>query len=246
MMNDAYSVIFKYYDEFVGADYEKISSYILDCISAYKNDSSLVLDLCCGSGKITKMLSQKGYDMIAVDNSNEMLQIAMENSEGQNILYLNQDMRSFELYGTVDAVISTLDSINYLNNLKELEKVFSLIRNYLNFDGLFIFDINSENYYKNIISDNNFVFENDNAVLLWQNDFKKKNADFYLTLFEKENDKYNRFDEYQRQHYFSINEIKKTLKKYDFEILKITDNYSDKKLSKKTNKITFVTRTKKR
>ena len=79
-------------------------------------EHNTILDLGCGTGTLTQLLAGRGYDMIGIDNAQEMLQIAMEkrDASGFDILYLLQDMREFELYGTVGAVVCVCDSINYL------------------------------------------------------------------------------------------------------------------------------------
>ena len=114
-----------------------------------------ILDLGCGTGTLTEMLSEAGYDMIGVDSSEEMLEIAMEKREksGRDILYLCQDMRNLELYGTVGAAVSVCDTLNYLLQEEEVVSVFSLVNNYLYPGGIFIFDFNTVYKYQEIIGD---------------------------------------------------------------------------------------------
>ena len=109
-----------------------------------------VLDLGCGTGTVTELLADAGYDMIGVDNSCDMLEIAEEKKEksGHDILYLMQDMREFELYGTVRAVVSVCDSVNYILEEEDLLEVFSLVNNYLDPGGMFIFDMNTHYKYE--------------------------------------------------------------------------------------------------
>lgn len=118
-------------------------------------EQNAVLDLGCGTGTLTELLAAEGYDMIGIDNSQEMLQRAMEKKErsGLDILYLQQDMRQFELYGTVGAVISVCDSLNYLLSEEELLTVFRLVENYLYPGGVFIFDFNTVYKYETLIGD---------------------------------------------------------------------------------------------
>ena len=117
------------------------------------SERNLVVDLGCGTGTMTRLLRQKGYDMIGVDNSEEMLAEAVEKREqsGRSILYLNQDMREFELYGTVRAVISLCDTMNYLTEYDDLVNVCRLVNNYLDPNGIFLFDLKTDHYFKSIL-----------------------------------------------------------------------------------------------
>ena len=116
-------------------------------------ENGLVLELGCGTGTMTGLLAQKGYDMIGVDNSEEMLAEAMEKKveSGLDILYLMQDMQEFELYGTVRAAVSVCDSLNYITDPEELKQVFCLVNNYLDPGGLFLFDINTVHKYRDVL-----------------------------------------------------------------------------------------------
>lgn len=89
-------------------------------------NDGLLLELGCGTGRMTRLLAAEGYDMIGVDNSEEMLSVAREYTmENTEILYLLQDMREFELYGTIRAVVSVCDSMNYIMSEEDLRQVFS-------------------------------------------------------------------------------------------------------------------------
>ncbi len=142
---EAYSGFAEVYDLFMdNVPYEIWGEYLLDRLLEYGIRDGLVLDLGCGTGKMTRFLAKEGYDMIGVDVSQEMLGIAAEKeSEGKPILYLNQDMREFELYGTVRAVVSVCDALNYLTEQEDLLSVFKLVNNYLDPGGIFIFDMNN-------------------------------------------------------------------------------------------------------
>ena len=134
------------YDMFMdNIPYREWCRYLIGLLQEYGVQDGLVLELGCGTGKATRLLSRAGYDMIGIDNSPDMLEIALE-KEGkikEDILYLLQDMRSFELYGTVRAVVSICDSMNYIIEPDDLLKVFQLVNNYLDPGGVFIFDMNT-------------------------------------------------------------------------------------------------------
>ena len=148
---EAYTGFAQVYDTFMdNVPYEEWADYYKEILREHGIMDGIVLDLGCGTGSMTELLAEQGYDMIGVDNSEEMLDLAMEKraASGQDILYLLQDMRKFELYGTVRAVISACDSVNYLTEPGDLVKVFSLVNNYLDPGGLFLFDFNTEYKYR--------------------------------------------------------------------------------------------------
>ena len=152
----AYEKFAQVYDLFMdNIDYEEWADYITDHLREYGIEDGLVLELGCGTGTMTGLLADKGYDMIGVDNSEEMLAEAMEKrvESGQDILYLLQDMQEFELYGTVRAVVSVCDSLNYITDRDELRHVFELVNNYLDPEGIFLFDMNTVHKYRDILGD---------------------------------------------------------------------------------------------
>ncbi len=150
---EAYSEFAGVYDMFMdNIPYREWGEYLIDLLKEYEINDGLLLDLGCGTGTMTEILSEAGYDMIGVDNADEMLNIAISKREqsGHDILYLNQDMREFELYGTVRGIVSICDSINYITEEDDLLQVFKLVNNYLDIGGLFIFDLNTEYKYRQI------------------------------------------------------------------------------------------------
>ena len=221
-----YDLLAPIYDEInKELDYKKWADFIEK--TAVKNLSKrpeLVLDLASGTGSMTLELAARGYDMIGVDYSTEMLATARERAEnmGLDILWLCQDMREFELYGTVDLVISTLDSINHLTSDKDLKKCLKLVHNYLNPGGIFIFDINGKAKFENVYGQESYVLETEDSFCVWQNDYNPKSrlCDFYITLFkENEDGTYERYDEEQSEKMYLISDIKKALSESGFEFI---------------------------
>ena len=187
---------------------------------------SLVLDLGCGTGSMTLELAKRGYDMTGVDISPEMLDIARERADdaelSDKMLWLCQDMREFELYGTVDLTVSCLDCMNHLTKLKDLKKCLSLVHNYLIPDGIFIFDVNGRGKFERVYADNSYVMENSDSMCVWQNLYNEKThiCDFYITLFsECEDGRYERYDEIQNERMYTITSLKKALKETGFEFV---------------------------
>ena len=234
-------------------DYSKWADFIEACFDKHlPSRPSLVLDLACGTGTMTRELSRRGYDMIGVDGSPEMLTEAyMKRGEGENTLYLNQDMRSFELYGTVGAVVCCLDSINYLLSEDDVKKTFSLVHNYLDPDGLFIFDVNTPFKFEHIYSDNAYILEDEidgSAVFCgWQNSFDKESGicDFYLSLCEEYDGTYSRFDEHQQERCYTKETLINILEDCGFELIAVTGGYDFSEPHADCERWYFIARAKK-
>ena len=221
-----YDLLAPFYDAInADIDYKAWADFIDKIFNKeMKQKPELVLDLGCGTGSMTLALADLGYDMTGVDYSPEMLDIARERAEkaGQDVLWLCQDMREFELYGTVDAAVCCLDSINHLTEDGDLKECFDLVHNYLIPDGIFVFDINGKYKFENIYADETYAMEEDGGVCIWQNyyDQGSKLCDFYITLFKEEPDgRYARYDEEQCERMYTLSEIKKALKASNLEFL---------------------------
>lgn len=169
-----------------------------------RQERNTILDLGCGTGTLTELLAEKGYDMIGVDNAKEMLQIAVEKRErsGLDILYLLQDMREFELYGTVGAVVSVCDSVNYLLEEEDVLQTFSLVKNYLYPGGIFIFDFNTVYKYADVIGDATIAENREECSFIWENYYHEKEEinEYDLTVFVREEGK-ETFRRFQETHY---------------------------------------------
>ncbi len=228
-------------------DYEKWADYYFEIFRRYGCNTELGLDLGCGTGSMSVEMSKRGCDMTGVDLSADMLSAACRKAEaaGQDILFLNQDMREFELYGTVSFVISSLDCMNYLTDKNSLKRTFKLVNNYLDPGGLFIFDMNTEYKLGHVLGNNTFAFDNGEIFYTWQNSYDKKSrvCDFYLTFFERESgESYRRFDEVHTQRAYSVNEVKDCLARGG---LKVEGVFADKSFSpvrEKTERVFFVAR----
>lgn len=232
------------YDELIDEDYEKWADYIECVFKKYGDNINLVLDLACGSGNITTKLAGRGYDMIGIDKSPDMLAVAEQKRGRCPIAYICQDMTSFELYGTVDAVICTLDSVNYITDTKKFRKMLSLVKNYLNPGGLFVFDINSEYKIAEILGNNNYVFDTGKIFYTWENVFnpKTKICTYTLTFFIKSGEKYYRRDEVQKQRAYSEGQIVKMLGDAGLSLLGCFDGLSFNKPSQTSERLMFISK----
>ena len=187
-----------------------------------KEKPELVVDLGCGTGSMTVELAKRGYDMIGIDHSTEMLNVAMDRAydEELSVLYLCQELSSFELYGTVGVAVCCLDTVNHLCDEGELSDFFRLVHNYLDPDGLFLFDINGKGRFEGQYAEKTYTDEDEDRFLIWQNEYDEKSGicDFFITLFEKmPNGSYHRQDECERERFYSIEYMKTLSESVGFE-----------------------------
>lgn len=196
-------------------EYSSWADFYETLFKKYNLSPKLVLDLGCGTGTLTEIMSERGYDMTGIDSSCSMLNKAIMKNSGRT-LYLNQSMDEFELYGTMGAIVSSLDCINYITSEEDLLKVFKLVHNYLDYDGVFIFDINSPYKLKEVLGGNCYTYDENGIFYSWESFFDEKTelCDFELKFFVKEDDgRYQRFDEYQTERAWDIKTLECLMKK---------------------------------
>lgn len=212
-----------------------------------ESERNLVVDLGCGTGTVTEMLYSEGFDMIGIDNSEDMLEIAFEKRDetGSEILYLNQDMREMELYSTVGTVISVCDSVNYLTGENDLKTVADLVANYLYPGGLFIFDFNTDYKYREVIGNRTIAENRDDCSFIWENfyDSDTKFNQYDLTLFIKDED--GRFDKSEETHIqkgYEPEDVKKILNEAGLEIIKMSDSETEGEVTDSTERVFVIAR----
>lgn len=219
---DAYTGFAVLYDLFMdNVPYKEWASYLHEILQEYNVNDGIVLDMGCGTGNITEYLADAGYDMIGIDNSEDMLNIAIDKRDesGLDILYLLQDMREFELYGTVAAAVSICDAINYITEYDELVEVFHLVNNYLDPGGVFIFDLSTERKYLNI-GDSTIAENRDEGSFIWENSYypDERLNRYDLTVFERLPDGlYRKHEETHLLRAYTTEEIKKALSEAGLE-----------------------------
>lgn len=221
-----YSAFARYYDELTAnIDYVKRGEYFHSLIRKFgKTDGKILLDLACGTGRISEVMAELGYDVIGVDNSDEMLGIAIEKKfdKGLNIQYLCQDMRKIDMFGTVDVTVCALDSINHLSSLNDVRKVFEGVAFFSEIGGLFIFDVNTLYKHRRILADNTFTYETNNVYCIWENtlDAGTDEVRMHLEFFEREeNGMYSRSSDDFSEKAYSEEELEKLLEECGFELL---------------------------
>ncbi|OOB80222.1 MAG: hypothetical protein BEN19_06015 [Epulopiscium sp. Nuni2H_MBin003] len=238
-----YNEFARVYDVFMGeTPYKKWYNFINTALTQNGISPKIVCDLGCGTGVLCKMFEEDGVEVIGIDGSVDMLAVAK--TQSRNVLYLNQDISEFELYGTVDLIYSSCDTLNYLIEPAEIKNVFKLVNNYLEKDGLFIFDINTEYKYKNELGEKVFVEQNDDASYIWENfyDPKEKINEFGVTFFIRDDYIYKKSQEFHYQKAYTIEEIKQYLEEAGLIILGIYDDYTSNMYNPTTSRATFITK----
>lgn len=228
----SYQSFAQVYDLFMNnVPYREWSVYLAGLLREYGIEDGLVLELGCGTGSMTELLCDAGYDMIGVDNSEDMLELAMEKRlvTGHEILYLYQDMREFELYGTVRAAVSICDSMNYLIEEEDLVTVFCLVNNYLDPGGYFIFDLNTIYKYEQI-GESTIAENREEASFIWDNFYDEETNinEYELAIFipEGEEGLYRKYEEVHEQRAYSLELIKSLIEKSGMEFVTAYDAFT--------------------
>ena len=224
-----YGIFASFYDKLMddSPDYDGWTEFLKSVLDSHNvSERAQILDLACGTGEFTNRLALLGYDMIGVDLSGEMLALAREKASGlsREPLFLEQDMRYLDLYGTVDAVVCCLDSINYLLTSRDLAMTFERVKLFLPSGAPFIFDVNTKYKFENELAQNAYVYESDGVFCTWENFYNPKTSvcDFRLTFFEEGRDgKYRRYEENQKERMYTDKAIKAALKKAGFSSVSV-------------------------
>ena len=267
---EAYTDFASVYDIFMDdTPYEEWASYIMDLLEEYgvaKGDlqeaesarqkalaveRNVVVDLGCGTGTLTELLADRGCDMIGIDASQEMLNIALEKRErsGKEILYLCQDMRELELYGTAGAVISVCDSLNYLLEEEEMLRVFRLVNNYLYPGGVFLFDFNTVYKYETVIGDSVIAENREDCSFIWENyyDAEGQINEYDLTIFARtENqdgeDIFRRFTETHYQRGYTLEVMRGMVEKAGMAFVRAEDADTNGEVREESERIYVIAR----
>ncbi|MCR4649167.1 MAG: class I SAM-dependent methyltransferase [Lachnospiraceae bacterium] len=285
---EAYTEFSKWYDELMeDVPYDEWFDFVSGKLSEYGIDEGLLCELGAGTGNFTMRLAKAGFDMIGIDNSEEMLSVARakkeeyekkgkaeENNEDDgnadldndaeesvksdsdkedtgkvsDIMYICQDMREFELYGTVNAIISVCDSINYILEDEEIIHTFKLVNNYLDPKGLFIFDFNTEHKYRDVIGDSTIADSSEDVSFIWSNYYDEESNinEYEVTFFVKtevENSKetlYRKFEEYHYQRGYTLEEMKEFIDKAGMVFLDAFDADGFGSVSEKSERVFVI------
>ncbi len=226
----AYERFSEIYDEMMeDLPYDLWADYVINVLKDRGITEGLVCELGCGTGRMTGRLADAGYDMIGIDLSSDMLEEAMLKEDGTRplpILYLHQDIRSFELYGTVKAVVSFCDTINYLLSKEDLQETFCLAYMYLDPEGMFYFDVKTPYCFEYVLGETTQILEEDDLFVAWDNHYEAKErlSEYELTMFfGGEDGLFEKEKEYHTQKAYLREEIEEALKKAGFTLLSVVD-----------------------
>lgn len=237
-----YGVFSNYYDLLnADADYEGRTAYMLKLFDIYGERPRLMLDFACGTGAFSRRFAKEGIEVIGVDPSAEMLSVASSKSVG--ILYLNQDGKNLELYGTVDGAICCLDSINHITEREELMSALRNIALYLEKGKLFIFDLNTVYKHRCVLADNCFTLEEDGILCVWQNSLcdDRRTVEINLDFFEEQKSgSYKRYSENFFETAYSEEEMKEMLSDAGFDTLAVLGDMSFDRPAECEERVYFV------
>ena len=247
-METNYNIFARYYDDLTkNINYQDLAEYFHTIIKKYEGkENGILLDLACGTGNVSEEMSRLGYDVIGVDNSEEMLNRAFEKKydSGLNVQYICQDMRKLDMFGTIDVTICVLDSINHLDSLEDITQIFSRVSLFSEPNGLFIFDVNTKYKHEKVLANNIFIYETDDIYCVWENSYQKETNEVKINLefFERNGSIYKRYSENFSEKAYDIANLDKALLDNKFEILAHYDGFSLNLPNNKSERIVFVAR----
>ena len=235
----SYNIFAEFYDDLTqNVEYEKIAKYVSSFFKKYYPSGKTVLDLACGTGTLSKLLNEEGYNIIGIDLSDDMLCIASSKSV-DNASFIKGDISSFALPQKVDYCVCSLDSINHLKSIEQVGECFNCVYNSLVDGGIFVFDVNTVYKHKNVLNDNTFVFDEENFFLSWDNEYLGENTvRILLDFFVFNGVNYDRFSEEFCEKAYEISELENKLNK--FKILGVYDELTLTETKNDSERIYFV------
>ena len=256
---DCYNSFARVYDELMdNIPYRGWADYSLGLLKEYGIENGLVAELGCGTGNITELLSDAGYDMIGIDNSEDMLEVANEKKQlhgNDSILYLLQDMEEFELFGTVNAIICVCDSINYVTDKAGITEVFRLANNYLEAGSIFICDFKTRHYFRDVVGESVIAEDRDDISFIWDNYYDEEQDinELALSLFVREYDNtpvegedtgtlYRKYQEYHYQIGLDVEDMKKCVEESGMELVAMYDAFTHEPATHDSERVYVIAR----
>lgn len=227
-MTDAYTALARYYDRLTAdVDYAKWADYVERHFQKQKRPVRAVAELGCGTGNLTALLARRGYQMTAVDLSPDMLTMAEQKCRGLGALFLCQDMSRLTLPFPADAVISCLDSVNYVTRPAALRRTFRRAYRALAPGGLFLFDVKTPAALEGA-DGQTYLDEDEDLFCVWRGDYspRRRVCGYGLDLFLREEDgSWSRGGEYHEEYAYTLEELEGFLREAGFQHIKV---YGDK------------------
>lgn len=225
--------------------YRQWLDYIEAVWSNFGFSPLLVLDLACGTGSMSLQLALRGYQVVGVDSSARMLDVARRKlqSRGLHAEFVLGDMRDFCLRDQVDAAICVFDSLNYLLEPPDLKKAFAQTAKAMRPGGIFVFDVNTPERLA-IIPKQVHIMESPDYYLVWsdQYDRSRKVWRVKLTGFIRDGGSWRRFDETHRERAFPLTDLSEWLDEAGFDVLAVFDSCSFRAATRSTSRAYFVAR----
>ena len=227
----AYNEFAYFYDELNGeADYEALYRYITGELQAHGITDGILADLGCGTGELTLMLSQAGYDVIGIDRSEEMLSVLREKADELGltgrILLLQQDLLSLDLYGTIRAAVSTFDTYNHIGPAENFEAAIRKAAYFMEKDGVFIFDLNTPYKHQKILAGETFTIEAEDAECHWSNHYDEATGRVDIAIDIDYLETGEHFKESFSEYSYPLDMVTALLEKYGFAVARIADGES--------------------
>ena len=238
-----------YYDMLTeNVDYDKRCEYICGLLAENHISEGILLDLACGTGTMSLMFADKGYDVVGVDGSEEMLTQAQEKKmeSGADVIFLCQRMEELDLFGTINAAVSTLDSINHVTDEDTVKEIFRRVSLFMEDKGIFLFDVNTPYKHREILGDNTFIYDLDEVYCVWQNSTDENLVTtISLDLFEKDEEDeetYYRYSEEFSERAYDLDDIRKWLEDCRFEVVAVYEEMTKESVKADTQRAVFLAR----
>lgn len=219
------------YDLFMdNIPYDEWHAYLHSLLREYGVDDGIIVDLACGTGSMTYRLAADGYNMIGIDQSWEMLDIARGKCP-ENVLLLQQDMRELDLYGSASAFVCVCDGMNYLLSEADLRKVFHRVAMFLDPDGIFVFDMKTAYFYHHLLGNRTITDHREDMTLIWENEYHEESAinEYLVTIYQladREQDLFERIEEYHRQRAYSTQQVQAALQEEGLQLEAVYDAFT--------------------
>lgn len=206
-----------------------------------------ILDIGCGTGLLSAKLAKRGGEVTAVDLSVDMLDVAKERAQALQlpITFIQQPMQALAGHSGFDIAVISIDSLNYVTEMAEVEETFKRIYGSLRSGGVLLFDVHSTFKTDVIFMESPFVFDDENIAYIWQTEPGDAPHSVYSELaffVKKENGDYERFDEVHLQRTFSIHDYIDMLGDTGFQIERIFADWEDEAPEEESERIFFQVR----